>query len=107
MIKIAVCDDERLCLEDAKNSIYKWADENDVTIEVSSFDNGDAFIGSHKKEDFDLVFLDIMMPLLNGMELAHEIRKYDKAIKILENRTIFIENRAMRLVDDNQVKTAA
>lgn len=83
MFKIAICDDEHLCIEVAKNSIKKWAEENDVTIEVYSFDNGDAFLDGHKQEDFDLVFLDIMMPLLNGMDLAHEIRKTDAAVKIV------------------------
>ena len=54
-----------------------------MTIDIAAFDNGDSLLEHLKTEKCDIVFLDIMMPLFNGMELAHEIRKNDSVLKIV------------------------
>jgi len=83
MLKIAVCDDDQQCLEGATQFIYSWSAHNNIPIEVLSFGNGDALLEYYKREHLDIVFLDIVMPLFNGMETAHELRKNDSAIKII------------------------
>lgn len=35
-----------------------------------------------RKADFDFLILDVMMPLVNGMQIAHEVRAFDEHIKI-------------------------
>lgn len=83
MLNIAICDDEKICLEEAKRAIQRYAKENNVSISLFTFDDGDSLIDSHKREPFDMVFLDIIMPLFNGMDLAHEIRENDSSVKIV------------------------
>ena len=34
-------------------------------------------------EPFHIILLDILMPLLNGMDTARELRQYDKTVKII------------------------
>lgn len=83
MFKIAVCDDEKTYLDNIQDAIKRWSEERNVAIDIAAFDNGDSLIEHLKAEKLDMVFLDIMMPLFNGMELAHEIRKNDSVLKIV------------------------
>ena len=50
---------------------------------VISVDNGEDAFKIVKNSQISLALLDIMMPLLNGMETAHEIRKNDSVVKII------------------------
>ena len=34
-------------------------------------------------EPFHIILLDILLPLLNGMDTARELRQYDKTVKII------------------------
>ena len=45
--------------------------------------NGRDAVGFFEKEKFDLIILDIMLPYLNGFEVAERIRKADPQIPIL------------------------
>ena len=82
-MNIAICDDDILYMNKVKEMIEAWAQQNHEKISIYLFNHGDALINSYQKSHIDVIFLDIMMPLLNGMETAHEIRKHDQAVKII------------------------
>ncbi len=83
MTRIFICDDDLSCLAQAEQLIHTWAENNGHPVSVETFDNGDVLLAHHKKEQADIIFLDIIMPLLNGMETAHEIRRTDSNVKII------------------------
>ena len=83
MLKIAICDDSRIFLGCAEKLIRKWSDDRRIPVKIYSFNNGDALISSNKNERLDIIFLDIIMPLLNGMDAARELRRCDKSVKII------------------------
>lgn len=83
MIRIAICDDEAECLDGTKQMLEKWSAERDVPVNILCFDNGDALIAKSSSDKLDIIFLDIVMPLLNGMDAAREIRERDKATIII------------------------
>lgn len=78
MIQIAVCDDQKLVSEKIKEMILH-GDENRYEVEV--FSDGGALLNSGKA--FDILFLDIDMPGLDGIETAKALRKSDKKVKII------------------------
>lgn len=80
---IAICDDDILYMNKVKELIEQWGKENHEEISVFLFDQGDELINNYQKNKIDIIFLDIMMPLLNGMEVAYEIRKNDPIVKII------------------------
>ncbi|MEI3517375.1 MAG: response regulator [Clostridia bacterium] len=82
-MKIAVCDDDTFFLGQAEHAVKRWAEEQDLTVELQLFDNGDSLLTVSRTEQFDVLLLDIMMPLFNGMELAHVIRETNTAVKIV------------------------
>lgn len=80
---IAICDDDILYMNKVKEMIEQWGKDNNEDVSVYLFNHGDALINSYQKSKVDVIFLDIMMPLLNGMDAAREIRKTDQVVKII------------------------
>lgn len=83
MIRIAVCDDDSECLNSAVQMIEAWSTEQGISIELYRFDNGDELISKNAAIRMDIIFLDIIMPLLSGIDTAKELRENDKAVKII------------------------
>lgn len=53
-------------------------------FEVDLFANGEeALLGFHKKNDYAILVLDVMMPVMDGFTLASNVRKSDKLTPIL------------------------
>ena len=51
--------------------------------EVTHFTDGEAALESYKKDTYDICIFDIMMPKMDGFELATQIRKTDTNIPII------------------------
>lgn len=73
MIKFAVCDDESFMLNSITSQISDYMAEKKITFEIDLFTNGNELLESQKV--FDILFLDIQMDRLNGMEVAKRLRK--------------------------------
>ena len=69
MYKILVCDDEIKIRETFRD--YLSAKGFDVTLA----ENGKEAVSITDKNDFDLIILDVMMPVLNGLEACKLIRR--------------------------------
>lgn len=70
MHKVLVCDDEKKIRETFRD--YLSAKGFDVTLA----ENGRDAVEKAGKDCFDLVVLDVMMPLMNGLDACREIRKF-------------------------------
>lgn len=79
-MRIALCDDQRPQLEGLRDMILAW---NGTDVSVSCYDNGDALLRAHTAAPFDVIFLDVLMPLFSGMETARELRQSDKTVKLV------------------------
>ena len=77
MKKILICEDE----QDTQDSLKNILERNEYEV-YSAFDGKEA-IDKAKEVKPELIILDIRMPKLNGLEVAGEIRKFDKAAKII------------------------
>ncbi len=73
-MRIAVCDDNNAALKVLNKSITSafsnFTDEFNVTV----FSDGTVLLNEHKKEPFDIVFLDIDMPVISGFDIAKSLR---------------------------------
>lgn len=81
MYKILIVDDE----ENIRKLIHKYAEyEGHAVFEAK---NGMEAVQMTKKNDFDMIIMDVMMPELDGFSAAAEIRKFkDTPIIILSAR---------------------
>lgn len=57
--------------------------KHDIHVKLYRFDNGDDLINIHKKECMDIIFLDIVMPLFNGIDTAKELRSENHNVPIV------------------------
>ena len=98
MLRIAICDDMPQFLNTAHNLVSRWhAASDNVVIEL--FSDAESLIEVHAEKPFDIIFLDIVMPLTNGMDAAAEIRKTDRTVKI-----VFLTSSAEFAVDSYSVR---
>lgn len=77
MLKIAVCDDEKYYLDEARKIILDFFADN--RVDIYTFDK---VFGCHDNF-FDIVILDIEMPKVNGIEFAEYIRSKNKRTRII------------------------
>lgn len=82
MLKIAVCDDNSIELDRLSTLLSAYCKRN-AGLRYHIFESATALLSSMYNTDYDILFLDIMMPDLDGMQAAHEIRKSNKDIKII------------------------
>lgn len=74
MLKIAIVDDDNACLEQEAAYTARYAKEKQLQIETSIFHSGMELM-KQLSNRFDIIFLDIEMDGMDGMETAREIRK--------------------------------
>lgn len=73
-MRIAVCDDNKVMLEFISGKINEDMALLDATYEISKFECGVSLISQHKKAPFDVIFLDIRLPDIDGFEAARLIK---------------------------------
>lgn len=96
MPHIAIVEDEPEAGDVLASFIARYADEKDTELTVTRFGNAMDFELTHQR--FDLVFMDIQMPGINGMEAAQLMRTYDT-----ETPIIFVTNLAQYAVKGYEV----
>jgi len=77
MLRIAVCDDENIIAQQIEDMIRKFLPE----CNISKYLSGNDLLESCLK--FDIIFLDIQMENMNGMETAREIRRCEEDTVII------------------------
>ncbi|MCR5511782.1 MAG: LytTR family DNA-binding domain-containing protein, partial [Lachnospiraceae bacterium] len=78
-MRVAICDDEPII----RDQIEEFVRKRDKTGEVLCFDTGEVLFESFVKQAFDLLFLDIGLPGMDGVEVARKIRKGNADVMIV------------------------
>lgn len=83
-IRIAIVEDENTQAEFIGGKLQKYADSRDIRLTLTRFISAEEFLFKVTKAGaFDVIFLDICMSGMNGMELARNIRKFDRDVSIV------------------------
>ena len=82
MINIAICEDEIEIQSLIENYIYESLKDTNIEYKIQKYMSGEELLESNLKE-IDILFLDIHMGKINGMETARKIRKADNKIEII------------------------
>ncbi len=88
-MNIAICDDDKKIVTEIHHLIKEFFQEQKIE-DYSLFPYYDAtyFLSEFQtRKDFDLIFLDIEMPTISGLDIAHTIRQTDSDVLI-----VFITN---------------
>jgi two-component system LytT family response regulator len=81
MIRIAICDDEHTIVKKLENIVHDYDSRKHSQFEIHTFSDGIDLISSKLK--FDLIFLDIEMPNIDGIKAAKKIREKDKNVRFV------------------------
>ncbi len=82
-MKIAICDDDKNELFRILSVLADYQTQRNIEFSYKPFDNSTELASNLLQEHYDIYLLDVVMPGLNGIELAKEIRSSDKAADII------------------------
>jgi two-component system response regulator LytT len=80
-VRIAICDDEERYRVELKTLLDKLLINVDCGIDT--FDDGNILTDAFRAAPYDLVFLDIEMPSVDGITLAKKIRSFSDSVYIV------------------------
>lgn len=96
--KIAVVEDNKVERQTLLDQLAALQKQDGLSLEILPFSSGSEFLAQYKA-DYALVFLDIDMPGLNGIETAHAIRRADSTVIL-----IFVTNMAQYALTGYEVE---
>lgn len=82
-MRIAICDDDEQELAHLSELITEYQMSREVSLDCRFFHNGTEFLCDVKGGDYDLVLLDVLMPGVNGIQAAQELRELDQNVKLI------------------------
>ncbi len=98
MYRIAIVEDEPVSIEKLKRYLQRFSEENHIPLSVKVFHDGLSFISDYTA-DHDVVFMDIEMPHMNGLESARKMRMIDSEVCL-----IFVTNLAQYAIEGYAVR---
>lgn len=98
MIRIAIIDDEKEACASLKRMIEECLLSHYLNAEIQTFCDAMRFVQNYEA-GFDLIFLDIQMPEMDGMRAAELIRAKDTDVLL-----IFVTSMIQYAVQDYRVE---
>ena len=83
MLEIALLDDDKTALLISKGAIESFFQEKNIAISLDAFSSPINFLSMAKEENYRLVFLDIDMPELNGLEVGEQVKEINPQTDII------------------------
>ena len=76
-VRITIVDDDEIIQELIRSSFA------DTKVQIQAYDNGREFVDDPKAMESDLVFLDLMMPEMNGFQVLEELKQRGPDLKVI------------------------
>lgn len=84
MYRAAICDDNSADITYISNMVKKWASDTGTAIQIDSFVSAESFLFQYEEDNaYDILFLDIEMGKMSGIELARKIRRNNRTVQII------------------------
>jgi DNA-binding LytR/AlgR family response regulator len=96
-VRIAIVEDEQTAAQELKRCLNRYQNERHQELKITRFDNSITFLND-VCTSYDIVFMDIEMPYMNGMQAAAEMRKINT-----ETCLIFVTNMAQYAIKGYEV----
>lgn len=87
MLKIAIVEDESLCVDSLKSGIDAFCAQKGESYAADVFGDAESFLAANSKP-YDVVFLDVKLPGKDGISTGIELREKNESIIIIFVTTI-------------------
>lgn len=89
LFKVAICDDEEKDIQAIQRFLHIYEMQHDIDFEINTFQNSTKLLEKYDSAGrYNILFLDVEMPKLSGLEVAAHIREIpDRMAKI-----VFVSN---------------
>ncbi len=75
MLKILICDDDELFCKELENKLEQYEINHRDEFDIQQAENGEKALEKLQEEQWDVLFLDIEMPKINGVEVGTLVRE--------------------------------
>ncbi|MBR1814406.1 MAG: response regulator transcription factor [Lachnospiraceae bacterium] len=99
-MNIAVLEDERESAEAIRSALNRWKEESNEELQLTFFSSGEELLKDYVSQ-FDVIFLDIILPGMTGMQTAESLREKDPDVVL-----IFLTNMAQYAIDGYKYSAA-
>ena len=82
-MRLALVDDDAEIRSLLRAYVQRYNTEYGTSISTYDFTRGSDLLHNYERGVFDVIFLDIEMPGINGMETATQIRRIDDAVALV------------------------
>ena len=89
MIVVAICEDEGYILEELRKKVEKYINRKSLDASIKTFTSGEELLKAKKK--FDIILLDLMLPGIDGLEVARQISCRSRIIFVTSYREYAVE----------------
>lgn len=97
MVRITIVEDNPTDLARLVECLRQYETEQGEHFSVKSFSNPSDFLNTYRS-DCDLIFMDIELPLFNGIDVARQLRKMDCVVAL-----VFITNMEQYAINGYEV----
>lgn len=82
-MRVAIVDDEERCRTEIAGLVETFGSSSGVRLDAVPFSSGEAFLDAFDRERFPIVFMDIYMEGVNGLDAASRLRELDKRCALI------------------------
>ena len=83
MLNIAICDDEQRSWKRGQTFLEKWASDNRMSVNIDTYTHADDLFVAATTKRFHIIFLDIFMPNITGLDIARKMRSHNNDAQII------------------------
>lgn len=101
---VAICDDEQEQIDILRHNLTQYSMDNDIDFYIDEYINGEQLVEKYKisKTPYDILFLDMEMPDMKGLDVAAAIREIpDRNVSIA-----FVTSYPEYMIDSFNVQTS-